>query len=76
MDLYSSSRVTTGLLVASLINALLVSFGGWPSRGRFAVVSYSFRFLMIDFMVLCEIFKAQGIFYNLTLLCTFLQLYP
>ena len=53
-----------GLLVASLINFLLVrlfSLGGRPPLGRFAVVPYSFHFLMMDFMVLREMFKALDI---------------
>ena len=47
VELRSSFRVIFGLFVASLINALLawsVSFGGWPSLGRFVVVPYSFHF--------------------------------
>ena len=47
VELCSSFRVIFGLFFASLINALLawsVSFGGWPSLGRFVVVPYSFHF--------------------------------
>ena len=43
IELCSSFRVIFGLFVASLINALLassVSFGRWPSLGRFVVVPY------------------------------------
>ena len=61
VDLCSSSRVTMGLLVAPLINFLLVwlvSLGGRPCLGRVAVLPYSFHFLMMDFMVLREMFKA------------------
>jgi hypothetical protein len=52
--------VILGLFVASLINVPLawsVSFGGRPSLGRFAVVPYSFHSLIMDLMVLCEMFK-------------------
>lgn len=44
VELCSSLRIIFGLFVDSLINALLawsVSFGGWPSLGRFVVVPYS-----------------------------------
>lgn len=50
-DLCSSSRVTIGLLAASLINALLarpVGLGGRPWLGRFAVVPYSLHFQLMD----------------------------
>ena len=43
VELCSSFRVIFGLFVASLINALLawsVSFGRWPSLGRFVVVHF------------------------------------
>ena len=49
VEISSSFRVTCSLFVASLINTLLVlsvSFGGWPSLGRFVVVPYS---VMLDF---------------------------
>ena len=66
MELCSSFRVIFGLFVASLINALLawsVSFGGQPSLGKFVVVPYSFYFLIMDLMVLREMFKVSDIFF-------------
>ena len=51
VELCSSFRVIFG---ASLITALLawsVSFGGWPSFGRFVVVPYSFHFFYNGFNV-------------------------
>ena len=65
VELCSSFRVIFGLLVASLINALLawsVNFGGRPSLGRFVVVPYSFHFFILDLMVLCGMFKVSEIF--------------
>ena len=80
VDLSSSSRVTIGLLVASLINPLLarsVSLGGRPSLGRFAVVPYSFPFCKDGFNGAAWGIQGLGyFFYNLTLLSTFPQLYP
>ena len=61
-----SSKVIFGLIVASLIDALLawsVSFGGRPSLGKFVVVQYSFNFLIMDLMVLRGMFKVSDIFY-------------
>jgi hypothetical protein len=46
VEFCSSFRVILGLFVASPINALLawsVSFGVWPSLGRFVVVPYSLK---------------------------------
>jgi hypothetical protein len=37
-------------------------FGGRPSLGRFVVVPYSFHFLIMDWMVLCGMFKVSDIF--------------
>ena len=80
VDLRSSFRVIFDLFVASLINSNLawsVSFGGWPSLGRFVVVPYYLHFLIKDEMVLCGMFKVSGIyFYNPTLICTSPQLGP
>ena len=65
VELCSSFRVIFGLLVASLINALLawsVSFGGRRSLGRFVVVPYSFLFFIMDLMVLRGMFKVSDFF--------------
>lgn len=65
VDLCIPSRFPMGLLVVSLIHLLLVrmvSLGGRPFLGRFVVVLCSFHYLMMDFMVLCEMFKAWAIF--------------
>ena len=65
VELCSSFRVIFGLIVASLMNAVLawfVSFGGRPSLGRFVVVPYSFNFLIMDLMVLRGMFKVSYIF--------------
>ena len=54
-----------GLLDASLINALLarpVSLDVRPFLGMFAVVPYSFHFQVMDWVVLCKMFKAWAIF--------------
>lgn len=54
-----------GLLSASLIHALLallVSLGGQPCIGRFAVVPNSFHFQMMDLIGLSEMFKQGFIF--------------
>ena len=66
VELCNSIRFTCGLCVAFLINVLLarsVSFGGWPSLGRFSVVSCSFRLRMMDLMVLRVIAKDFYIFF-------------
>ena len=58
-------RVIFGLFVPSLINALLawsMSFGGWPSLGRFVVVPYSFHCLIVDLMVLRWMFNVSDVF--------------
>ena len=55
-----SFAASSGLSLVFLINALLawsVSFGGWPSLGRFVVVPYSLNVLIIDLMVLRGMFK-------------------
>ena len=65
VELYSSFGVIFGIFVASLINALLawsVSFGGRYSLGRFAVVPYSWHFLIMNLMVLRGMFKVLDIF--------------
>ena len=61
VELCSSFRVIFGLFLASLINALLawsVSFGGWPSHGRFLWC----HFLILDLMVLRGMLKVSDIF--------------
>ena len=54
------------------------SFGGQPCLGAFAVVPYSFHYWMMDWTVLCEMFKAWEIFLwpNSGLIFTTPQLYP
>jgi hypothetical protein len=49
VELCISFRVIFGLIVVSLINALLawsMSFGGRPSLGRFVVVPYFFQLFL------------------------------
>ena len=74
VELCSSSRFIFGLFVASLINALLawsVSFGGWPSLGRFVVVSYTFNVLIMDLNgAPWDVQSFRYFFYNPTLICT------
>jgi hypothetical protein len=62
VELCSSFRVIFGLFVASLINALLawsVSFGGRPTLGRCVVVPGYFHSLIMDLIVLSEMFKCS-----------------
>lgn len=56
------SRVTMCVLLASLIkviHALPVSLGGWPCLG----VLYPFHFQMIEWTVVCEMFKAWRLYF-------------
>ena len=80
VELSSSFRDIFGLFVASLINALLawsMSFGGRPSLGRIAVVSYSFLFLNNRFNgAPWDVHIFRQFFNNPTLICTSPQLCP